>query len=109
MKFTDRYIQSLKPREKEYCIRESYGFTIRVLPTGCKTFQYIYTLAGKRRRFNLGHYPATTLAVAPKKFRAAANQELSSSLVYETEPAWLIRRRAAATVSAFFPSRVRRP
>ncbi len=74
MKFTDRYIQSLKPREKEYCIRESHGFTIRVLPSGCKTFQYIYTLAGKRRRFNLGHYPATTLSEAREKFRAAANQ-----------------------------------
>lgn len=74
MKFTDRYIQSLKPREKEYCIRESHCFTIRVLPTGTKTFQYIYSLESKRRRFNLGHYPATTLSEARDKFRAAANQ-----------------------------------
>jgi len=73
MKFTDRYIQALKPREKEYCIRESHGFTIRVLPSGSKTFQFIYTLEGKRRRLNLGSYPATTLSEARDKFRDAAN------------------------------------
>jgi len=73
MKFTDRYIQSLKPREKEYCIRESHGFTIRVLPTGSKTFQYIYTIEGKRRRLNLGSYPSTSLSEAREKFHEVAN------------------------------------
>ena len=73
MKFTDRYLQSLKPREKEYCIREGHGFTIRILPSGCKTFQYIYTLLGKRRRHNLGIYPATSLAEAREKYLEAAS------------------------------------
>lgn len=73
MKFTDKYIQSLKPREKEYCIRESHGFTIRILPSGSKTFQYIYTIQGKRRRLNLGSYPATTLSEAREKFHEVAN------------------------------------
>lgn len=72
MKFTDRFLQSIKPPEKEYCIREGHGFTLRVLPSGVKTFQYIYTLNGKRHRMNLGQYPATTLADAREKFRAAA-------------------------------------
>lgn len=72
MKFTDRYLQSLKPREKEYCIREGHGFTIRILPSGCKTFQYIYTLLGKRRRHNLGIYPTTSLAEAREKYLEAA-------------------------------------
>ncbi len=73
MKFTDRYIQSLKARDKEYCLRESHGFTIRVLPSGAKTFQYIYTLSGKRHRLNLGNYPATSLAEAREKYLAAAS------------------------------------
>ena len=72
MKFTDRYIQSLKAREKEYCLREGHGFTIRVLPSGVKTFQYIYTLSGKRRRLNLGNYPSTSLAEAREKYLGAA-------------------------------------
>ncbi len=72
MKFTDRFLQSIKPPEKEYCIREGHGFTLRVLPSGVKTFQYIYTLNGKRHRFNLGQYPAVTLAEAREKFRESA-------------------------------------
>jgi integrase len=72
MKFTDRFLQSIKSPEKEYCIREGHGFTLRVLPSGVKTFQYIYTLNGKRHRMNLGQYPATTLAAAREKYRAAA-------------------------------------
>ncbi|MGD9687325.1 MAG: tyrosine-type recombinase/integrase [Desulfobacter sp.] len=72
MKFTDRFLQSIKTPEKEYCIREGHGFTLRVLPSGTKTFQYIFTLNGKRHRMNLGQYPATTLADAREKFRAAA-------------------------------------
>ncbi|HET6418544.1 MAG TPA: integrase arm-type DNA-binding domain-containing protein [Geobacteraceae bacterium] len=72
MKFTDRYVQSLKSREKEYCVREGHGFTIRVLPSGSKTFQFIYSLSGKRRRLKLGKYPSTTLADAREKYLAAA-------------------------------------
>ena len=72
MKFTDRFLQSLKPGEKEYCIREGHGFTIRVLPTGIKTFQYIYFLNGKRKRLGLGSYPFISLAEAREKFLEAA-------------------------------------
>mgnify|MGYP001258138924 CR=1 FL=1 len=72
MKFTDRFLQSIKPPEKEYCIREGHGFTLRVLPSGVKTFQYIYTLNGKRHRLNLGQYPKVSLAEAREKFREAA-------------------------------------
>jgi integrase len=91
MKFTDRFLQSLKPPEKEYCIREGHGFTLRVLPSGVKTFQYIYTLNGKRHRFNLGQYPAVTLAEAREKFREAAirvgkgRNPQEQSVVVETE------------------------
>ena len=71
-KFTDRYIQALKAKEKEYCVREGHGFTIRVLTSGVKTFQYIYTINGRRRRLNLGNYPATSLADARGKYLDAA-------------------------------------
>ena len=72
MKFTEKFLLSLKPNEKEYCVREGHGFTIRVLPSGVKTFQYIYTIDGKRRRLNLGNYPHTSLAQAREKYLAAA-------------------------------------
>lgn len=71
MKFTDRFLQSIKPPEKEFCIREGHGFTLRVLPSGLRIFQYVYTFNGKRRRLNLGHYPHTSLAEAREKYHKA--------------------------------------
>jgi len=55
-KFTDKYIASLKPEGKIVDIREGEGFGIRVLPSGVKTFFYIYRIDGTRRFLNLGHY-----------------------------------------------------
>jgi len=86
MNFTDKYIQALKPKEKQYYVREGHGFAIRVLPSGVKTFLYIYTLKGARKQMNLGAYlpPESkkldlgtnihvSLADARKKYRDAAN------------------------------------
>lgn len=102
MTFTDKYLKALKPKEKQYYVREKHGFAVRVLPTGVITFLYIYTTYGKRRQLNLGIYPATKLADARKKFldaaglvaegldpqnqpeRAVGSQELTvSSLAYQ--------------------------
>lgn len=71
MDFTDRYVASLKPRSKQYVERERRGFAIRVLPTGQKTFLFIYTFDGQRRQLNLGTYPAQTLAEARAAHAAA--------------------------------------
>lgn len=71
MKFSDKYIESLKPTDKINDVREANGFGIRVLPSGVKTWFFIYRMDGKRRFMNLGHYPGITLAEARKKYRAA--------------------------------------
>ncbi len=80
MKFTDRYILNLKPADKMQDIREGDGFGVRVLPSGVKTFFYLYRFDGKRRFLNLGHYDpkATpgapgTLAQARKDYIEAKN------------------------------------
>lgn len=72
MTFTDRYLKSLKPREKQYYVREQRGFTMRVLPSGIKTFLFIYTINGKRRQLNLGIYPDKSLERAHKDYLEAA-------------------------------------
>ncbi len=74
MKFTDKYIASLKPKEKDYRVREGHGFAIRVLPSGVKRFEYIYSVDGKRRILHLGNYPAVTLAEARDKYMEAAQK-----------------------------------
>lgn len=71
--FTELYIKSLMPKVKEFCVSEGHGFTIRVLPSGVKTFWFYYSLAGKRKKLNLGTYPSVSLAEARKKYREAAN------------------------------------
>ena len=67
MRFTDTFIRHLKPAEKKFYRREVDGFTIRVMPSGAKTWLYIYTLGGKRKELNLGSYPDVTLAAAHDK------------------------------------------
>jgi len=64
MRFTDKYILSLKPQEKMHQVREGEGFGIRVLPSGVKIWFFIYTLGGKRRQMNLGDYPDISLSDA---------------------------------------------
>ncbi|MGD0845350.1 MAG: Arm DNA-binding domain-containing protein [Geobacteraceae bacterium] len=52
-------------------IREAHGFGIRILPSGVKTWFFIYRIDGKRRFMNLGHYPGIWLSDARRKYRAA--------------------------------------
>lgn len=72
MRFTDKYIASLKPEAKDKRVREGHGFAIRVLPSGIKRFEFIYTVGGKRRIMHLGNYPVVALAEARAKFNEAA-------------------------------------
>lgn len=69
--FTDTMIRKLKPAEKEIRKSEGNGFTIRVMPTGVKTWLFLYTIDEKRRCKNLGQYPDVTLEMAREKFEDA--------------------------------------
>jgi integrase len=73
MKFTDKFIQSMKPSDKIQDIREGKGFGIRITPGGVKTWFFIYRIDGKRRFMNLGHYPGVSLTEANKRYRSAFN------------------------------------
>ena len=66
MKFTDRQIKSLKPKEERYEVWETNGkgFGLRVAPTGRKSFIFLYKFQGTSRRITFGHYPKISLAVA---------------------------------------------
>ncbi|WP_236026738.1 tyrosine-type recombinase/integrase [Geomonas diazotrophica] len=69
--FTDKLIKGLKPGPAKYYRREGEGFTIRVMPTGAKTWLFIYTFDAKRRELNLGSYPDVSLATARERHAAA--------------------------------------
>lgn len=67
-KFSDLWIRALEPKDKPYRIREDKGFTIRVLPSGVKRWEYIYDspITGKRRFMGLGNFPDVKLKEAHK-------------------------------------------
>ncbi len=69
MKFTDRYVQNLKPRATRYLVQEenSHGngtLRLRVSPNGHKAWEFTYSIQGRVRRMTLGTYPAMSVAEA---------------------------------------------
>ncbi len=73
-KFTDIMIRSLKPKPKPYVLREDAprgegGFALRVMPSGSKSWQMIYSFDGQRKWLSLGSYPSIGVADAREKFR----------------------------------------
>lgn len=72
----DMFLRKLKPEDKEYTRREKGGFGIRVLPSGRKTFIYMYRVDGQRKQLNIGTYKdadhpdGITLAVARDEYEA---------------------------------------
>lgn len=69
--FTDTMIKKLKPEESKYIRSEGNGFTIRVMPSGSKTWLYLYSFDGKRHEMNLGSYPDVSLETAREQFDGA--------------------------------------
>jgi integrase len=64
--FTDRYLATLKPAAGRYDVFDGSrrGLTLRVFPTGTKTFVFRYQRAGRPARITMGNYPAMTLRSA---------------------------------------------
>jgi integrase len=78
-RFTDKFIQSLKPKETRYEVYEGGGFAVRVSPAGGKTWIWFYRFKGRHRRVTLGEYPAMGLADARLKL-AEARKLLESDI-----------------------------
>ena len=87
--FTDSFIKSLKPSNKRYEVSESGGLKLRVSPSGCKTWVYVYRQNNKLRRLTLGLYPTIPLAMA----RAQATHARASKHQGEDPAANAIQER----------------
>lgn len=66
MKFTDRQIKALKPKNARYEAWEDNGkgFGVRVSPAGRISFIFLYRFKGTSRRMTFGIYPEISLANA---------------------------------------------
>jgi integrase len=66
-KFTDKYLQNLKPNpDRRIEVRDELltGFSVRVMPSGKKTFCLMRRLNGKSKRWKIGEYGVFSLAQA---------------------------------------------
>ena len=61
---TEKKIAALKPREKRFTVALGGGLSVKVQPTGTKSFVLRIAKDGKVRDHFLGHFPALTLAQA---------------------------------------------
>lgn len=80
MKFTDKALKALKPKDKPYIISaetDSRGvgrFQIKVYPTGTKKFLIQYFYEQSKKRLEFGVYGAMTLAEARKRFNELSTE-----------------------------------
>ncbi|MBB1432469.1 site-specific integrase [Pseudoalteromonas sp. SG43-4] len=86
MKFTDKSIKALKPKQSRYVLTENgnYGegrLQIRVNETGTKTFRVQYHFNAKRKVMGIGTYPAIDLKAARSK-----HAEISELLRKKIDP-----------------------
>lgn len=102
-KFTDAFVKSLKPTNTHFIVREDAprgegGFCIRVMKTGAKTWQMVYSFEGVRKWLSLGEYPGLSLSKAREKFREKKKilaegkdpGELTRSKNRERRDAWTV-------------------
>lgn len=80
IKFTDRYVKSLKPTGVQFQISDSTGLMLRVSQNGKKTWCYRYRFEDGYRRLKLGNYPKISLADAREKHaKAIERRDLGSN------------------------------
>lgn len=65
MSLTDKKVKNARPKAKIYFLADDEGLSLRIDPTGLKSWCYRYTDLNKKRfRKTLGHYPEISLKQA---------------------------------------------
>jgi integrase len=79
MGLTDLQVSKTKPRDTRFELVDGNGLSLRITPNGLKVWQFRYRFNGIRRRMDLGHYPAISLAEARTR-HGEAMQDLEHSI-----------------------------
>lgn len=106
MVFTDIFVRNLKPEGKKIIRSEGNGFTLRVMPSGVKSFLYIYSIDGRRREMSLCTYDPKfadekgrgSLAVARDMFEEARRKVRNGIDPLEEQEQAAQEQRLAPTV-----------
>ena len=82
---TSKKIEALKPREKRFTISDGHGLTLRVYPSGSKTWVFRHCANGRIADIRLGKYPEMSLKEArqvTRRKRKEFNQEPPKGYVF---------------------------
>jgi integrase len=71
MTLSDLQLKKLTPKKARFEVSDGKGLSVRVMPTGKKTWVFRYMIEGTARRMTLGTYPAMSLAEAREKHSLA--------------------------------------
>ena len=63
-KLSDKAVQAVKPKEKQYKLADGDGLTLIIKPNGTKLWWFRYRFGGKEKTLALGEYPIRTLLAA---------------------------------------------
>jgi len=63
---TNKKIDGAKPKDKPYKLSDAHGLFIVVLPSGTKSWRYLYKSGGKNQTKTFGQYPIVGLSDARK-------------------------------------------
>lgn len=66
---TQRKIAALKPLEKRYSVALGYGLSLKVQPSGAKSFVLRLCVSGRVTDILLGHFPEMSLGEAKQAAR----------------------------------------
>ena len=110
MPLNDRQISNLRPSEKPFKVSDGGGLFIQVTPTGGKLWRMAYRYNGAQKLLSFGTYPATSLALAREK-RKAAKKIIAAGVdpSHEAKREKLARQLAGQNLSLIHISEPTRP
>jgi hypothetical protein len=97
---TDAMVRKAKPRAKSYRLFDGDGLTLRVSPTGAKSWQLRYRLHGKAQTLTIGKYD--TFSLADARLRADKARKLAADGAHLTVDKRVQRLRKRAETATLF-------
>ncbi|NTU73248.1 tyrosine-type recombinase/integrase [Candidatus Roizmanbacteria bacterium] len=95
MTLSDLQIKKTAPRNDRFEISDGKGLSLRIMPTGKKTWVFRYMIRGKARRMTFGTYPTISLSVA-REMHSLAMQDIERG----NDPGYKKKAEDAARIAA---------
>ena len=84
-KLSDKKVQALKPKAKDYRVNDDNGLSCLITPSGNEFWCFRYMWLGREKMLSMGEYPHTSLELARKKTKEIGylgHRSILSTAVY---------------------------